>query len=775
MIDFFKELKYYEKRNIKKGKTTLMNPAENKRGYFRRFQTFAMNRMAPFSVIEEDSLTYWRVRILFAILFTGLLLFSFAIVPIIALVIKERLWGLAIVDGAGWIITIYLLISRRLKYENRATITLLLAYAIGLVIIISVGPMSGGPAWLFAFAVLTGVLLGGKAAIAATGLNAITLTIIGWLISTGRFGQEFPFFNTTEVMIVAGASFIILNAVAAISVAVLVKGLVSSHEKQRGLTSRLQQEQAHLIEAKKKLEIEVEERKQAEDALRESEEKYRNIVESIEDGYYEVDFAGSFIFCNDSMSKILGYSKDELIGMNNRQYMDEENAKKVFQTFNSVYRTKEPYKAFDWELIKKDGSRCYVETSVSIRRDPEGEPIGFQGIARDVTERKKAEEEKAKLEAQLQQALKMEALGILGGGIAHDFNNLLMGIQGNASLMLLDKEAGHPDYEKLENIEQYVQNGADLTKQLLGFARGGKYEVKPTDINDLIKKTTTMFGRTKKEITVQSKYEKSLWSVEVDKSQIEQVLLNIYVNAWQAMPGGGELYLQTENVILNDKYVKPFNVEPGNYVKISITDTGVGMDEVNRQRIFDPFFTTREMGRGTGLGLASAYGIIKNHGGFINVYSEKGEGTTFNIYLPALELEVRDQKSEVSDDVRHGDETILFVDDEEMIIDVGKLLLERLGYKVLTAESGKEAIEVYEENKENIHMVILDMIMPGMGGGKTYDKLKEVSPEIKVLLSSGYSINGQATEILERGCTGFIQKPFNIKELSQKLREILDN
>ena len=339
--------------------------------------------------------------------------------------------------------------------------------------------------------------------------------------------------------------------------------------------------------------------------------------------------------------------------------------------------------------------------------------------------------------------------------------------------MLIEKESGDPDYEKLKNIEQYVQNGADLTKHLLGFARGGKYETKPTDLNDLIKKQNRMFGRTKKEMKVHGQYAQDLWSVEVDHGQIQQVLMNLYINSWQAMPGGGDLYIHTENVNLDENYVKPFEIIPGRYVKISVTDTGVGMDEVTQQRIFDPFFTTKEMGRGTGLGLASVYGIIKNHGGFINVYSEKGEGTTFNIYLPASLAEVIEEKKP-SEKVVKGEATILLVDDEEMIIDVGEKLLQHLGYRVITAKSGKEALDVFEKNMADIDMVILDMIMPGMGGGETCDRLKEINPETKVLLSSGYTINGKAQEILDRGCNGFIQKPFNMKELSLKISEILD-
>ncbi|HUU39629.1 MAG TPA: response regulator, partial [Desulfatiglandales bacterium] len=263
-----------------------------------------------------------------------------------------------------------------------------------------------------------------------------------------------------------------------------------------------------------------------------------------------------------------------------------------------------------------------------------------------------------------------------------------------------------------------------------------------------------------------------LWPVEADQGQMQQVLLNIYINAWHAMPGGGNLFIHTENVILDEKYIKPFKIKHGRYVKISITDTGIGMDEATKQKIFDPFFTTKEMGRGTGLGLASVYGIIKNHGGFINVYSVKGEGTTFNIYLPPSEKQAIKEEKALDKKIMRGSETVLLVDDEDMLIVVGEKMLEELGYKVLTANSGAEAIEIYKKNQDKIDIALLDMVMPGIGGGETYDRLKKINPDIKVLLLSGYSINGQAVEILKRGCNGFLQKPFNLKVLSQKIKEI---
>ena len=389
-----------------------------------------------------------------------------------------------------------------------------------------------------------------------------------------------------------------------------------------------------------------------------------------------------------------------------------------------------------------------------------------------IKERKGVKEEKKKLEAQLLHAQKMETIGTLAGGIAHDFNNVLTGIQGYTSLMLTNIDEANPQFEYLKGIEEYVQRAADLTWQLLGFARGGKYEVKPTDLNALVKGQNRMFGRTKKEIAIRGKYEKDLWAAEVDQGQIEQVILNIYVNAWQAMPEGGYLYIQTENVTLDENDIRPFAVALRNYVKISVTDTGVGMVEVTRKRIFEPFFTTNEMGRGTGLGLATVYGIIENHGGFIDVYSEKGKGTTFHIYLPVCGKKVIKEKKS-AEDMLAGTGTVLLVDDEQMIIDVGEQVLKTMGYKVLLAGSGKEAIEVYRQKQDKIDMVILNMVMPDMSGEFTYAKLKALDPDIKVLLSSGYGINGQVTKILKMGCNGFIQKPFSKMQLSQKIKEIL--
>ncbi len=528
-----------------------------------------------------------------------------------------------------------------------------------------------------------------------------------------------------------------------------------------------------LMQTNQQLRDQMKVREEKEKELLRSEEKYRSIIENMENGYYEVDINGDLTFFNEPLAEILGYSADQLPGLNYRQYMDTESTEAARERFDAMRRTGNPEKPARYGIVRPDGGRRMLDVSAALIPDNTGSCIGFRGVVLDVTERLKAEEEKKKIEDRLQQIQRLEGIGTLAGGVAHDFNNLLMGIQGNVSLMLLDIEANNHHFGKLKSIEACVQGGSDLTRQLLGFARGGKYMVRPLDFKEIINNTAQMFGRTRKEISIHEALEPDLWTVMADRNQIEQVLLNLYINAWQAMPQGGHIYLEARNVELEPKLAQALNVPTGRYVRISVADTGTGIDESIQPRIFEPFFTTKEIGRGTGLGLASVYGIIKNHDGGIDFTSTTGQGTTFYIYLPASDAPVRKTASIVAD-LATGTETILLVDDEKVIVQVNKPMLEKLGYKVLAAQGGREAITVFDKHHATIDMVVLDMIMPDLSGGAVFDHLKAVKPDVKVLLSTGYSISGQAEEILARGCTGFIQKPFDIKMLSEKIREILD-
>ena len=489
---------------------------------------------------------------------------------------------------------------------------------------------------------------------------------------------------------------------------------------------------------------------------------YKVLFELSPSGILLEDEKGNVIDANQVYCDSLGYAREEVIGKNVKMFTNPEKKSDVEKNIQMML-TGETLIHVE-ESIKKDGTSGFLRLHEKKIILPDGRE-GILCLTEDISER-------LKLEAQLAHAQKMESIGTLAGGIAHDFNNLLMGIQGNISLLLADSEKNSSLYKRLQNITDYIRRGEDLTKQLLGFAMKGKYLVKPLDMNSLIRKSSKMFGRTKKEIRIRFSPDKNLWHVEADHGQIEQVLLNLYINAWQAMENGGELHLNTSNTFLDRKFVETFGIKPGKYVRVSVSDTGIGMNREIMEKIFDPFFTTREDGKGTGLGLASAYGIIKNHGGIITVYSEPGKGSTFNFYLPATSKKI---VKEITPDpkILSGNETILLVDDEEITLTVVRDMLEHMGYTVLTAGNGKNALNIYGKNHKRIDLVILDMIMPGMGGGTVFDRFMEIDPRVRVLLSSGFSLNGQASEILKKGCRGFIQKPFGIEQLSAKLREIL--
>jgi len=505
----------------------------------------------------------------------------------------------------------------------------------------------------------------------------------------------------------------------------------------------------------------ITERRLAEEALRKSEERYRLLVEHAEEGVF-IDQDEAIKFPNPKARQILGYSEEELAKMRFVDLIHPQD-RPLFQTLRRGENLT-PKDSTTLRVIHKAGQEHWLEVkAVPVVWD--GSPALLL-LLRDVTRQKT-------LEAQLMHVQKMEAIGTLAGGIAHNFNNLLMGIQGNISLMLMDAASNPSQLERLQTIEKLIESGSKLTGQLLGYARGGKYETRPTDLNRLVQETSQTFGLTKKEIAIHLDLCPDLRPAAADRAQIEEVLMNLFVNAADAMPRGGELFLATRNVTEKALHGKPFTVEPGSYALISVRDTGTGMDLKTMDRIFEPFFTTKPVGRGTGLGLASAYGILKAHNGYIDVESEIGRGTSFFLYLPTSDPLMVQEEPLRSGPVR-GAETLLLVDDEESVLKVAQLMLEKLGYRVLAAANAKEALRLFRRHKESIHMVILDMIMPDIGGGRLYEKLKALDPGLKALLSSGYSLDGQATEILKQGCNGFIQKPFGVADLSRKIREILD-
>ncbi|MCG6916926.1 MAG: PAS domain S-box protein [Deltaproteobacteria bacterium] len=788
------------------------------------------------------------------------------------------------------------------------------------------------------------------------------------------------------------------------------------------LKSHVMERTTDLTETNEQLPKEVEDCRRAEEECRNSEQRYRSILENIEEGYFEVDLAGNFTFVNDALCKIAGYDRDELIGMNNREYTTGEIAKKMYQAFNKTYETGEAARIVDYDIFRKDGSTRTLELSASLMTDSTGKPAGFRGVVRDVTERKRAEEalreseeryrslfnnnhtvmliidpetaaivdanpaacsfygwshkeltskkitdintltseqvfqeieraqseenqhfffrhrlakdeivevevfsgpimlngkkllysivhdvterkkvmealrdseekyrtvlesnpdpvvvydiegkvvylnpafsrvfgwtlgerlgrkmdlfvpeeswpetkmmidrilagesfsgiasrrynkegkiipvsisgavlrdmdgnpvgsvinlrdisEQKKLESQLQHAQKMEAVGTLAGGIAHDFNNLLQAIQGYTELLLMRKKEGEPGLRELQEVIRASKRGAELTQQLLTFSRKVESKTKPLDLNQEVSELRQLLERTlPKMIELEFNLAADLRMINADSAQLKQVLMNLAVNAKDAMPEGGKLVIETQNIILDQEFCKRYaEVKPGDYVLLSMADTGHGMEKETLEHIFDPFYTTKEVGKGTGLGLAIVYGIVKNHEGYVMCYSRPERGTSFRIYLPALEAATKHEEVveslEGKSPAMGGSETILLVDDEEFIRELGVDVLGQAGYTVLTASNGEQALEIYRREGERIALVILDLIMPGMGGSKCLKELIKIGPQPRVLIASGYSPDASTKGALEAGAADFINKPYDTKQLLELVRKILD-
>ena len=768
--------------------------------------------------------------------------------------------------------------------------------------------------------------------------------------------------------------------------------------------------------------------KHAKEALQESEEKYRSILENIEEGYFETDLTGNLMFFNDSVAKIHGYPKDELMGMNNRQFTDEENAKKLYQTFNKVYTTGKTHKGFDWEIIRKDGSKGSVEASVSLRKDSEGLPIGFRGIVRDVSERKRtvkelqeseeklrtiiehsnelfyihntehvltyvsptskvilgytpeemmikwpelatdnpinqkgieiteksietgekqkpyllelikkdgtfvlleidetpvkdttgkvvsiagaardvgekkqaeksvlqsekrfrdlfnsisdliytqdlkgrfislnpamqkafgyeheelighkssefmkldfvpdfenkyleplktqgyhkgvgryfkkngekiyieyrstmvhpddeepyisgtgrdvterilSERKVTKLQEQLTQAQKMEAIGTLAGGIAHDFNNILFPMFGYLEMMLEDIPKDNPLRGHLVEVFSGAKRARDLVKQILTFSRQSDHERKPLETQRVIKEALKLIKSSlPTTIEISHNIQKDCGLVFADPIQIHQILMNLCTNAYHAMEEtGGKLIITLKEVELTPEDLKDPIMIPGPHVCLTVADTGPGMGQSIIDRIFDPYFTTKEEGKGTGLGLAVVHGIVKSHGGHISVYSEPGKGSEFKVYLPVIREQKETSKVETDTPIQKGDEQILLVDDQDMVAQMEKQMLERLGYHVTVRTSSIDALEAFRANPDKFDLVITDMTMPNMTGDKLAGEMIKIRSDMPVILCTGFSETMSKERAASLGIKGFLMKPVVMKDLSNIIRKVLD-
>lgn len=479
------------------------------------------------------------------------------------------------------------------------------------------------------------------------------------------------------------------------------------------------------------------------------------------------DIEGTIEYVNPAFERITGYTREEAIGRNPRIL---KSGKHDAEFYTKLWSTLLRGEIWGGRFInkKKDGTLYTEEATVSPVKDSAGKVVNYVAVKRDITK-------EIKLEDQVRQAQKMDSIGRLAGGIAHDFNNQLQGIMGFAEIL-----RARLDKEDLQNYADSIlvasRRSADLTKKLLAFSRQGQYEFAPVDLHDIIHEVVAILDHSiDKRIKVQQVLKARPATVMGDSSQIQNAILNLAINASQAMPEGGTLTFDTEIAELDEDYCRelPYEMSPGTFLRVCVSDTGCGIPKENLQKIFEPFFTTKEVGKGTGMGLAAVYGTVKHHNGEINVYSEVGQGTTFRIHLPLAKQEASCIEPGADITKTHQAATILVVDDEEVLRNLAEQMLQILGYTVETADDGESALAYFKDHWQEVDLVVLDLMMPIMNGSDAYREMKSINPDVKVVLASGYSINGVAKELLAEGAQGFLQKPFNMAELSNMITTTL--
>ena len=546
-------------------------------------------------------------------------------------------------------------------------------------------------------------------------------------------------------------------------------------ENLQNYRAQVEERNSELTIANQQMQQEITERRRAEEAMRKAEARYRSLFERIPLGLYRTAPSGQVLDANPALVKMLGYpDRESLLAINaGDAYTNPQDRIQ----WKALIEREGGVRNYEKQLCRHDGTTIWVEENTQGVRDANGQVLFYEGSFKDITERKRVEEEKRTLEEQLRQSQKMEAIGQLAGGVAHDFNNLLTVISGYSQLSLSTLEKEDPLRESIEEIKKAAERAANLTRQLLAFSRRQMMEMKVLDLNasmrDLDKMLRRVIGEHLELVTLSAD---DLGRVKADPGQVEQVILNLAVNARDAMPSGGKLTIETANVEMDATYAhKHVALTPGHYVMLSVSDTGVGMTPEVKERIFEPFFTTKEKGKGTGLGLSTAYGIVRQSGGDIWVYSEPGHGSTFKIYLPRAEEHVGEEKEKaVKKELLRGNETILVVEDEEEVRKLSARILKKQGYRVLEASHGGDALLICQKHAEAIHLIVTDVVMPQMGGKELANQLKNLQPDIKVLFTSGYTDNAIVHHgVLDAGIN-FIQKPFFPDALVRKVREVLD-
>jgi len=738
----------------------------------------------PSPSTSSPGIGYWRERILFGLFGTSVLLAFFGLFLLVPLAVNEKLWGLLIVDVIMFIVALGMTFIRRLKYQVRAVAALLITYTLGVYIALKFGFISGGPAWLFSFAVIAGLLLGLRAAIFALVLNAATMIAVALIIHGSNGGLLSPFASTLRAW-AAFASFILMNGATAVSAAYLVRGLEASATENQRTASELKREHAKLSEAQKRLQEEIKERIRSEENLKKSEQKYRLLTENINDVIWMTDLKLNFQYISPAIKNLQGWNVEEAMKLELDELLPPKSREMAFNALMEQLSLGEQTGDFnrgvtlELELNRKDGRLIWAETTASFMLDDAGQPYGVLGVNRDITERKKAILEKEQLQQQLERSKKMEALGTLAGGVAHDLNNVLSGVVGYPDLLLMSIPEDSQLRKPIEIMQESGKKAAAIVEDLLTLTRRGVVSEEIVNLNDIVLEylTSPEFEKLKSfhpAMDIELQLESELSNIMGSALHLTKALMNLVSNAAEAMPSGGKINIGTENARLDRPLSGYEQVRKGNYVVLKVSDAGIGIAASEINRIFEPFYTKKKMGRsGTGLGMAVVWGTVQDHKGYIQVDSTEGKGSVFTVYIPASRKSKKQENlSFCMEDYEGCGQSILLVDDVTEQREIGSQILSQLGYQVTSVSSGEEALEYL--HSKTVDLLILDMIMhPGMDGLDTYKQIKAIHPGQKAIIASGYSETARVKEALSLGVGQYIKKPYTMEQIAMAVKEEL--
>ena len=686
---------------------------------------------------------YWQERILLNLIFVCVILGFVVYLPSVGLSIKEDLWGIAAVDTIIYLYILFLFFYTGISYHVRAFSFSAISFLLGLVLLFVLGPFGAGPVWLFAFPVLTGLLLGFQSAAVALFLNAMAITVIGLLLWNGVLEWDTAVINPFEKWIVSGLNFMFLNIIVVLSVTSILKGL------QHSLGS-----------------------------LEKSEKKYRRIFENIQDVYYEESIDGTIQEISPSIEKVTRYSQSDLLHKPFQDFYDiPEDRLLLFQKISKNGSISD----YEINIRDKDGSIRVCSINASLLEDKEQHVTGIVGIFRDISEQKKMAAQNRQLQTQLDLARKMEALGLLAGGVAHDLNNILSAIVGYPEIILLDLDDNSPLKAPLLAIKSSGQKAAEIIQDLLTLSRRGVTTREVTNLNDMVLNflETPEYQRIL-DYHPDSRVKKQLFAehpfIMGSPVHLSKTVMNLVSNAAEAQPDGGNITISTKNIIVETPIKSYTRIEPGEYVTLSVEDKGMGITKSDLKRIFEPFFTRKTMGRsGTGLGMAVVWGTVQDHEGYIDIKSNPGSGTTFTLYFPVTCREKNQPPTPAATSFaayRGNEEHILVIDDLREQREVATAILNKLNYRVSSVDSGEKAVEFLQTT--SVDLLILDMIMdPGMDGLETYKKILQILPGQKAVIASGFSETDRVKETMLLGASQYIKKPYEMKNIGRIVKDAL--